>query len=70
MNAKYPVGDNVDFKALFDRIIADTSLAEKLEPVARLLMTTNDRVAKSVVKSVQRCIYQYQTMMARTLNHN
>ena len=47
-------------------IFEDTSLADRLEPLARLLMTKNDRVAKLVFKSVQRCLLQYQTMMARS----
>ena len=29
-------------------------------------MTKNDRVAKQVFKSIQRCLLQYQTMMARS----
>lgn len=55
-----------DLKVLIASIFADTSFAERLEPLARLLMTKNDRVAKLVFKSVQRCLLQYQTMMARS----
>lgn len=73
VNAKYSAGKSSkggNLKALIGEIIADTSLAEKLEPLARLLMTKNDRVAKQIVKSIQRCLYQYQTMMARTFMSN
>ena len=56
-----------DLKTLIGEIFTEhTSLAEKLEPLARLLMTKNDRVAKQVFKSIQRCLLQYQTMMARS----
>ena len=55
-----------DLKALIADVYKDTSLVDKLEPLSRLLMTKNDRVAKQVFKSVQRCLLQYQTMMARS----
>ena len=48
-----------NMRELIDNIIKDTSLAERLEPLSRLLLTKNDRVAKSVLKSLQRCLLQY-----------
>ena len=55
-----------DLKTLIGEIYEDRSLADRLEPLSRLLMAKNDRVAKQVFKSVQRCLLQYQTMMARS----
>ena len=45
-----------DLKSTIGDIFSDTSLAERLEPLTKLLMTKNDRVAKQVVKSIQRCL--------------
>ena len=69
VNKKQTVKDRLksgDLKNLINDIFEDVSLAEKLEPISRLLMTKNDRVAKQAFKSIQRCLLQYQTMMART----
>ena len=69
VNKKESIQDRLqsgDLKALIAEIYEDTSLVDKLEPLSRLLMTKNDRVAKQVFKSVQRCLLQYQSMMARS----
>lgn len=48
-----------DLKSLIGEIFTDTTLSERLEPLCRLLLTKNDRVAKQIIKSVQRCLLQY-----------
>ena len=45
-----------DLKKTIADIYADTDLSEKLEPLTKLLLTKNDRLAKQVVKSIQRCL--------------
>ena len=44
--------DSEDLKKLIGEIYEDRSLADRLEPLSRLLMAKNDRVAKQVFKSV------------------
>ena len=41
-----------DMQALVDKVFEDTSLAEHLEPLARLLLVKNDRVAKQIIKAI------------------
>ena len=53
-------------QALIDNAIDDTSLADHLEPLARLLLIKNDRVAKQIIKAIQRCMFQFQVAMARS----
>ena len=62
VNKKQTVKDKLkwgNLKEIIDEIYQDTSLADKLEPLSRLLMMKNDRVAKQIIKSIQRCLYQY-----------
>ena len=57
-------------KSVIEAVFRDTSLASALEPLARLLMVKNDRVAKVVVKAIQRCLFQFQASMARSYRNN
>ena len=60
VNKKQTVKDKLkwgNLKEIIDEIYKDTSLADKLEPLSRLLMMKNDRVAKQIIKSIQRCLY-------------
>lgn len=41
-----------DMQALVDKVFEDTSLAEHMEPLARLLLVKNDRVAKQIIKAI------------------
>ena len=59
---------NAGLKDVIDGVLKDTSLSSRLEPLCKLLLIKNDRVAKQVVKAIQRCLYQYQSMMARSLS--
>ena len=59
VNKKETIKDRLnseDLKKLIGEIYEDRSLADRLEPLSRLLMAKNDRVAKQVFKSVQRCL--------------
>lgn len=60
VNQKPSIKDKLnggDLKTTIAEIFEDVSLSDRLEPLTRLLMTKNDRVAKQVIKSVQRCLF-------------
>ena len=62
LNSKQATKDGLkssDMQALIDNVFEDTSLADHLEPLARLLLIKNDRVAKQIIKAIQRCMFQF-----------
>ena len=59
-----------NLQELIKYIVSQQKYAAHLAPLERLLLTKGDSVAKQVVKSLQKSIYQYQVMMARSYSHN
>lgn len=56
VNAKPEIKEGLkggDLKTLIkDIVMNDASLAESLEPLTRLLLIKNDRIAKQVIKAI------------------
>ena len=70
VNAKPEIKEGlkgVDLKKLIrEDVMGDVDLAQSLEPLSRLLMIKDDRVAKQVIKAIQRCMFQFQVAMSRS----